>query len=395
MSIGRIVCITGGTGFRHVARELVKQTQDTTYIINVADSGRSTRQLRLFFDMPAIGDIRSRLLDLADRYKPGYEEITKLLMHRLGVDPIFSDPKSEFESIYQKENPLMKNLYDHRVVPRGFANIIWAHLDNFKVACDSTEIVRKEEFDFNNGSIGNFFLAGAYLFYGRNLETAIYLYKVLANVQGEVIPATTENIHLAAKLEDGSQIVGQHLITQKTSLSPIADLFYLDREDLNTGRVIEPKINPEAAAAIREADMLVISMGSFYTSILSNVHLMGMSEAVRESKAFKLFIANPTEDAETRGMTAGTMASKIIETLRIKDSAPSSNDQDYLQMVLVNNHKEAPSFRDGFNDLSTERSKLSNKIKILSHPLLDDSGHYKPEILAKALMELQSLHTKS
>ena len=83
----KMVFITGGTGFRHVARELAQRTKAATYVINVSDSGGSSRPLRFCFNLPAIGDMRSRIIDIADRNRPGYQEITALLAHRLGADP--------------------------------------------------------------------------------------------------------------------------------------------------------------------------------------------------------------------------------------------------------------------------------------------------------------------
>jgi len=56
----RFVFITGGTGSRFVAQELLTSTYNATYIIGTADSGGSTRELRKFFNMPGIGDFRSR-----------------------------------------------------------------------------------------------------------------------------------------------------------------------------------------------------------------------------------------------------------------------------------------------------------------------------------------------
>jgi len=65
--------ITGGTGSRPLAIELARHNHNVSYVIHTADSGKSTRQVRLFFgNVPAMGDLRSRLIDLADPGAPGH-----------------------------------------------------------------------------------------------------------------------------------------------------------------------------------------------------------------------------------------------------------------------------------------------------------------------------------
>jgi CofD-related protein of GAK system len=384
-----IVCITGGTGFRYVAEKMAQKGTFVTYVQPASDSGRSSRELRLLFAMPAVGDLRSRLIDIADKTAAGYKAIMDVLSYRLGKDPAYPDPEVELQEVIDLQHPLAKKLCDPGQVPRGFANIFRGHLQYFDAARQSYELGEQKKFDLANGSIGNFFLAGAYLYHLYDLESAIYLFGKLVNIRGEVIPSSLENIHLGAELEDGTRLIGQHNITKKMSPSPIKSLFYLDREDLATGKLIGPQLNEAAAEAIRTAETLVFSMGSFYTSILCNIHLMGMSEAVRQSPALKIFIANPTEDAETVGMTAGTMAAKLIETLRSHDPSPSAKDADYLNLVITGDHQGTASYKNGFNYLSPDTSAVPVGVHVSRYPL-DSDGHYRVERMASDLPVLAS-----
>jgi len=374
----RIVFITGGSGARFLARRIAPYSTGTTHLINVSDSGGSTRQLRLLFDMPAIGDLRSRLIDLADRDAPGYEQTSDLLYHRLAKDATPQELERELDSIIDESHPLVREIYnvsgDHKDFS-NFANLITTHIRDFNSARFELE-PEKGPFDLRQASVGNLFLTGAYLHYRKKLETAIYLYKMLARVQGDVVPATLENIHLAARLANDETIVGQHLITNKTSRSPIRELFYLDREDLVRGKVVSPRINPRAKAALKEAEMIVFSMGSFYTSILSTLHIMGMAEAIRESQAVKIFIANPVEDVETRGMTTEDMAHGILATLRTHDPKPSRESVDYLNVIITGN-----------NPVASNIGRLKSTMQVVQSPLLD-SGYYDPTKLATNLVLL-------
>jgi len=376
----KIVLVTGGTGSRFLAMELLKHTYNSSHIINVSDSGRSTRQLRLLFDMQAIGDIRSRLIDLASTKMPGYQESTALLQHRLAQTGTDGKLDFEFLRIINGEHPLVAAIEQNLSPYNTFATIIKRNLQQFQEERLKAEQLTGRNFDLRNASIGNLFLTGAYLYYDRCLETAIYFYRQLANVRGDVIPATLETIHLAAELADGNSVVGQQVITNSPN-GPPQKLWYLNKEDLGAAEVF-PSINKNAERAIKEADLIVFSMGSFKTSILSTLQIMGMAEAIRQSSAPKVFIANPVEDAETPGMTVGSMAQEIVRVLSERDSQPG-NATDYLQYVLATKHPA----HSGLRLLPHEAIKIPRDIELITHALLErpDVPTYDPNVLAKLL----------
>ena len=70
----KIVFFSGGTALREVASCLTQYTKNATYLITPFDSGGSSAVLRQAFSMPAVGDLRSRLISLADRTSPEYKE---------------------------------------------------------------------------------------------------------------------------------------------------------------------------------------------------------------------------------------------------------------------------------------------------------------------------------
>jgi uncharacterized cofD-like protein len=107
--------------------------------------------------------------------------------------------------------------------------------------------------------------------------------KILA-ISGNVIPVTTDNTVLCLEHKNGKKIRGQHKIDnsffeknkgfEKLSLEP------------------EAKLNPKAKQAILNADIIIIGPGSFHTSIIPNLIVKGVPEALKKSKAKKIFIAN-------------------------------------------------------------------------------------------------------
>lgn len=383
----RVACITGGTGFRFVARALadLHPNPTTVHVIGTADSGRSTRQLRRFFDMPAIGDLRSRCIDIADRRRQGYREITDLLAYRLSKTAENTVLEKELASIFNGEHTLIKAAM---LGNKKFASIIIANLRRFDEKRKEVEPALGP-FDLREGSIGNFFLAGAYLDYG-NISSAIYLYEMLAGVRGRVLPASEYNMHLAAQFEDGQVIVGQHIITNSDIASPIQRLFFFDHENMHA-REIHPKITEEVKETIRGADIIVFSMGSFYTSVLSTLHLMGMAQAIRQSRALKVFIPNTIRDAETREMTTSHMVGRLVLTLRQQDAeACGTNTSDYLQVVITAEDNLPTDLGKGRNFVTNDVVGLTD-LRIERAPLIAEGsqkGYYEPERLAHILAGL-------
>ena len=383
----RIVCLTGGTGFRFVARALAARYPNptTVHVIGTADSGRSTRQLRMFFDMPAIGDLRSRCIDLADRRSPGFREITDLLAYRLPIKADKPALEIELASIIDGSHKLTKAAL---VGNRKFAKIILANLKRFDSARKTIERT-KGPFDLREGSIGNFFLTGAYLDCG-DISAAIFLYEKLAGVRGQVLPASEDIMHLAMETADGQVVVGQHNITKNELTSTSQRLFFLEREDPRA-KEIQPKLSAEAAEAIGSANMIVFSMGSFYTSILSSLHLMGMAEAVRKSHALKVFIPNTIEDPEIRGLTTVEMVKRLVTTLVTQDAGRvGANISDYLQVIITGNYSETLNLKAGQKLIPNDINNLRG-FRLERTPLIaagNQKGYYQPEPLADMLARL-------
>lgn len=141
-------------------------------------------------------------------------------------------------------------------------------------------------------SFGNLFLAAMNGVYG-NFETAVYKMSEIFAITGRVLPVTLEDINLIAHLENGNLVKGEsnipkHVKSQNTRISKI-------------------QLEPESAKplddvikSIYDADKIVIGPGSLYTSIMPNLLVDGVVEAIKKSKAPKIYIANiMTQPGET------------------------------------------------------------------------------------------------
>lgn len=142
--------------------------------------------------------------------------------------------------------------------------------------------------DFNGHTVGNLLLVAMTEITGSVSNGIESLSKVL-NLNGKVIPLTEEsNNTLVAEMEDGSYVYGEHNITRDKR--KIKTVFYKDKTE----------VTKEALIAIREADLIILSMGSLYTSIIPNLICEEVKKAIDESKAELMYVCNiVTQPGET------------------------------------------------------------------------------------------------
>lgn len=140
-------------------------------------------------------------------------------------------------------------------------------------------------------AFGNLYLA-ALCGISESFEEAVGKMNRLFGVEGEIIPVTNENVHISAYLTDGREVVGE------SNIGKISD-----------GKIDRIEMTPKHAKpikrvldAIAEADMIILGPGSLYTSIIPNLLVDGVGEALAESSAKKIYVANiMTQPGETLG----------------------------------------------------------------------------------------------
>ncbi|MCU1265394.1 MAG: putative gluconeosis factor [Acidobacteria bacterium] len=142
-------------------------------------------------------------------------------------------------------------------------------------------------------SFGNLFLAALTEVTGDFVEAVRLSSEVLAS-KGHIFPATINDVRLVAELEDGTSVRGETQIT--ASHSRIRRLHLEPEQCLPL---------PEALAAIRSANVITVGPGSLYTSILPNLLVSRVAQAIGEADATRIFICNlMTQPGETDGYSA-------------------------------------------------------------------------------------------
>lgn len=183
----------------------------------------------------------------------------------------------------------------------------------------------KYRFPAGNGlaghSLGNLMLAAMTDIAGDFVSGVRELSQVLA-VRGRVLPAAAQGTVLKAVMADGSVVTGESRIPQAGGKISRVMIEPADVEPL-----------PEAVEAIREADCILIGPGSLYTSIMPNLLVRGLAEAIVASDALKLFVCNVMTQP---GETDGYKVSDHLDAIEAHIGAP------LFHGVLVNNGEIPP-----------------------------------------------------
>jgi uncharacterized cofD-like protein len=147
--------------------------------------------------------------------------------------------------------------------------------------------------DLEGHSFGNLFLAALTAMTG-DFAVAVKKASEILATRGHILPATSANVELEAIMDDGSRVVGETRIN--ASEKRIVELTMVPAN---------PEPLPETLKAIAAADIITIGPGSLFTSLIPNLLVRGIPEAIARARAVKVFICNlMTEANESLHMTA-------------------------------------------------------------------------------------------
>lgn len=287
----KIVAIGGGTGLSMLLKGIKKYTNNITAVVTVGDDGGSSGRLREEMGVLPPGDIRNCIAALAD----DEDLITKLFQYRFKTG---------------------EGLEGH--------------------------------------SFGNLFLTALCAITG-NMVRAVKESSNVLNIRGVVLPATLDDMKLAAQFEDGRIVQGESNIPEVHG--KIKRLF------------TEPadcKALPEVIAAIHDADLIILGPGSLYTSVIPNLLVSGIAEAIEESHAHKIYVCNiMTQPGETDNYSVASHVNalishaggrKIIDAVLVNNSLPDNISEGYAKSGSI------PVRLDMENIVPTGVSVVSQKL---------------------------------
>lgn len=269
---------------------------------------------------------------------------------------------------------------DMGILPPGDVRQCMQALANTEPVMEQLLAYRFPEGVLRGQSFGNLLLAALSGMTGSFEEAVATMGQVLA-ISGRVLPVTTADVQLEAVFENGARVVGEsHIFDAKK------------RQDCRIHRVRllpeHPRALPDALRAIEEADLILLGPGSLYTSIIPNLLVDGVAEAIRDSRAPAFYICNiMTQDGETEGYTAADHLEALLR----------HGCGGMIDLCLANSAPLPPELAARYSAedaelLPIDRARIAALgVGLAEYPLLSSSGGYArhdPDLLARAVLAL-------
>jgi len=315
----KFVAIGGGTGLPASLRGMKQYTRNITAIVTVADDGGSSGRLRREMGVLPPGDIRNNIVALAD------------------------------------EDSLLARLFQYRfnageLQGHSFGNLFIAAL---------ADVVNTGQGDRNE------------------LAEALVEVERVLNVRGRVLPATLDDVNLTAtvRLKDTSRTL---TVKGESKIGDVEGV--IEQISLNPPDV---KAYTESIRAINEADIIVIGPGSLYTSIIPNLLVQGIANALRATQAYKIYVCNvATQPVETDSYTVAEHVLALEKHI----------GRGVFQAVIANN--SYPEQNAGANTLyvspSPQHHEIHQRYEVRYTDLTDSERPWRhdPLKLAQAILSL-------
>ena len=367
----RILFFSGGTALTSSSRVMKRYTHNSIHLVTPFDSGGSSAKLRKAFAMPSIGDLRSRLIALADENITGHPEVYELFTYRFPADQAANLLLEKLELMIRGKDPLVA------AISNPMRRLIRNQLGYFRNTMP-------DDFDLRGASTGNLILAGGYLNNHKHLDPIIFLFSKLVNVLGTVLAVVNDDLHLAADLEDGSCVAGQHRLTGKEVAplaSPVKHLFLSSDPDKPVAAKAE--MRKKYVKLVQQAELICYPPGSFYTSLVASLLPAGVGSAIAATDCPKVYVPNLGQDPEQIGMTLDQSVLTLLDYLRADNPAETANGK-LLNFVLIDSKRG--------NYLSSLSASVMQElgIGIIDTRLISrhSAPYYDAELLVATLLSL-------
>ena len=269
---------------------------------------------------------------------------------------------------------------DIRMPPPGDIRHCMESLANVEPIMERLLTYRFQEGSLAGQSFGNLILAALNGVTGSFEEAVAQMSQVLA-ITGRILPVTSADVQLEAVFENGARVVGESKISsfKKEQDCRIAHVALLPER---------PAALPAALQAIREADLILMGPGSLYTSVIPNLLVEGVVEAICRSEALKIYVCNiMTQEGETEGYTAADHVDALLS-----HGAPGLVD-----LCLANSAPVRPGLVEKYREedaapILVDRERIrAMGLELEEYPVASEGGDYArhdPDRLAAAVLDV-------
>ena len=227
--------------------------------------------------------------------------------------------------------------------------------------------------DLSGHPFGNLILAALTEVTGSFDEAVREASRVL-KVNGRVIPGALEHVRLWAERVDGSEACGETLIASGVGA---CRRVWLDPE---------PAANPDALAAIADADLILLGPGSLFTSVLPHLAVGGIAEAVQSAQGLRVYVCNiMTQPGETDGLDAAMHLDRVLEMI------PGGVDVVVVHDGALEPAAIAQYRAQGQEPVVADIAALTMRgVRVVAGDIAEDDhvGRHAPEPLADVLVPL-------
>lgn len=255
----------------------------------------------------------------------------------------------------------------------------------------ATQFRFSDESSLNGHNLGNLFLSALTVMHA-DIDLAVRMMSRMLRITGCVLPVSLEPADLCAELVDGSVLRGEATIDLRRFDPPAIRRVFLDRD---------VQANERALAAIRDADAIVLGPGDLYTSVIPNLLVSGVAEAIRQSPATTIYVCNlMTKHGETDGFGHADFVREIsryvggvpVDAVLINSRPiPADIEAIYAAEKSVQVRPDEQSVENNGRDMSEwSRSREFAPLSEVSVP--PDGGRplvrHDPDLLADAVLRL-------
>ena len=349
-----IVVLNGGRGAASIIPAMLRREGlNVTSIVNAYDDGKSTGEIRRFFDMLGPSDIRKVQELMLPEGDPNHAASKALFDFRYPLGGDRDSILADMRAFADGGESVAGIAVARKTVREALQRFVREFLDGLAVI----EKARGARFEFGDCSLMNCLYAGAYLACGRDMELTTRTMDRLFRLKGTVLPNSVENKWLMALRQNGEILYSEAEIVELRSNVLIDSVYLLDRpldRDRFASLTLEEQsyflsrhhaaaaVSPGVRLALEQADIIVYSAGTQHSSLYPTYMSRGLAETIAGNRgALKVFVTNIGADYETPTYRASDYILGAYKYLRLAEGRQHAMPELFTAVLINNGRRKA------------------------------------------------------